>query len=147
MLPDVLKTRPFSGFRRLQSELERLFDSFFGETGEFTPERWMPTVDVLEEEDSVTVRAELPGVEEKDIKLSVDGDTLLIEGEKRSEHEEKKANYYRAECCYGRFVRGIPLPRTVDSQKAEASHKNGVLTVKFPKKEEAKPHRIPIKGS
>jgi len=95
----------------------------------------LPKVDVSEDKNEVTVRAEVPGMSEKEIDLTWHDGVLRIRGEKRSEREEKKKNRYYSECSYGSFVRDIPLGDAVDWQGANAKYKNGVLTVKLPKRE------------
>jgi len=95
----------------------------------------LPTVDVSEDKNEVTVRAEVPGMNEKEIDLTWHEGVLRIRGEKRSEREEKKKGHYYSECSYGSFSRDIPLGNTVDWKGAKAKYKNGVLTVKLPKTE------------
>ena len=108
---------------------------------------WGPVVDVIEDDDNVVIRANLPGMEKDDIDLSVVGDTLTLKGEKKQESEVKEGNYYRIERSYGLFQREIPLPSAVDADKVEASYKDGVLEVKLPRKEGAKAKKISIKPS
>jgi HSP20 family protein len=105
----------------------------------FTGERVtaMPTVEVTEDKKEVLVRAELPGMDEKDIALTWHNGVLRIRGEKRSEREEKKKGNYYSECSYGMFSRDIPLGNSVDWNAAKAKYKSGVVTVKFPKTESA----------
>lgn len=142
-------------FELLHREMNDLFGSFMREfddpfrPGLAEPGRgWMapvsPTVDVSETEDEVQVAAELPGLEEKDIEVGLDGDVLTISGEKKAEREEKKRNYHLVERSYGRFQRAIPLPPGVDTNKAAARFKNGVLTVTVPRTPEAGKQRKTI---
>jgi HSP20 family protein len=105
---------------------------------------WLPAVDVFEKDDNFVVKAELPGMKEDDINVSVRGDTLTIQGEKKTESEVKEENYYRSERSYGSFVRSIPLPSTVDATKIEASYEDGVLEVTLPKIAEVKPKKVTI---
>jgi HSP20 family protein len=105
---------------------------------------WMPAVDVLEKDDKFVVKAELPGMKEEDISVSVVGDTLTIKGEKKTETEVKEEDYYRCERAYGSFYRSIPLPSTVDAGKIEASYQDGVLEVTLPKAAEVKPKKIAV---
>jgi HSP20 family protein len=95
----------------------------------------------------VVIKAEVPGMEAKDIDISLAGDVLTIKGEKKSEREEKKENYHLVERTYGSFSRSLKLPSAVDADKIEASYKQGVLTVSCPKKEEVKPKAIEIKAT
>ncbi len=140
---------PFRDMMGLQDEINRLFDSAFGRgpverAGLFEGE-WAPAVDVYEDENKVFVTAELPGMAEKDIDLTILGDTLTIKGEKKKEQEKKEENYYRRESVYGSFQRSVPLPCPVDAEKVKASLKNGILEISMPKKEEAKPKQIKLK--
>jgi HSP20 family protein len=132
-------------FYSLQRDMNRIFDDFFkgfetipagmleGHLGAFSP-----TVDMKEGEKELTIKAELPGMDEKDIEVSLADDTLTIQGEKKEEKEEKGKGYYHAERSFGSFRRVLPLPAGIDTRKAEASFKKGVLTITVPKTEEAK---------
>jgi HSP20 family protein len=108
--------------------------------------KWMPTVDISENENELTFKAELPGVELKDITLSLDNNVLTIKGERRFEKETDKENYYRVERKYGNFSRSFGLPTFVDESKVRAEFKNGVLKIVLPKKEQAKSRGIEIKA-
>jgi HSP20 family protein len=105
---------------------------------------WMPAVDIFEKDDKFIVKAELPGMKEEDIDVSVVGDTLMIKGEKKTETEVKEENYYRCERAYGSFYRSVPLPSTVDADKIEANFEDGVLEVTLPKSAEVKPKKIAV---
>jgi HSP20 family protein len=105
---------------------------------------WMPAVDVFEKEDRFVVKAELPGMKEDDIDVSVVGDTLSIKGEKKTETETKDEDYYRCERSYGSFYRSIPIPSNVDADKIEASFEDGVLEVALPKSAKVKPKKIAV---
>jgi len=104
----------------------------------------MPAVDVFEKEDRFVVKAELPGMKEDDIDVSVVGDTLSIKGEKKTETETKDEDYYRCERSYGSFYRSIPIPSNVDADKIEASFEDGVLEVALPKSAKVKPKKIAV---
>lgn len=146
---DLIQWRPFREVSRLRNEMDRLWDEYFGSGRRaFRPieEEWLPAVDVSETADKITVKAEIPGLEAKDIEISMVGDTLTIKGEKKAEREEKDENYHMVERSYGSFSRAMKLPGVVDSEKVEATYKNGVLTVVLPKKEEVKPKAIQIKA-
>lgn len=106
-----------------------------------------PAVDVLEDDDSVRVIAELPGLDEKDFSVEVEGSRLLLRGEKKTSREHKDRNCYYSECSYGSFSRVIPLPCDVQADKASATYKKGVLEVVLPKTEEAKSKRIKVQVS
>lgn len=137
---------PWRPFRELE-EWERRFDDLFGRPLWRLPveERgWMPAVDVFEKEDKFVVKAELPGMKEEDIDVSVVGETLSIKGEKKTEAEIDEEDYYRCERSYGSFYRSIPLPSTVDVDKIEASFEDGVLEVALPKSAKVKPKKIAV---
>jgi HSP20 family protein len=137
---------PWRPFRELE-EWERRFDDLFGRPLWRLPveERgWMPAVDVFEKEDRFVVKAELPGMKEDDIDVSVVGDTLSIKGEKKTETETKDEDYYRCERSYGSFYRSIPIPSNVDADKIEASFEDGVLEVALPKSAKVKPKKIAV---
>jgi HSP20 family protein len=105
---------------------------------------WMPALDVFEKDDRFVVRAELPGMKEDDIDISVIGDTLSIKGEKKTETEVKDEDYYRCERSYGSFYRSIPLPSDVDANKIEANLDDGVLEVTLPKSAKVKPKKVAV---
>ena len=128
-------------FALMQREMNRVFDSFsqnwgLGAFPEFTG-AFMPRLDVTEDAKAFTVTAELPGMSEKEIDLSISGDTLTIRGEKKEEKEDKNKNYYYSERSYGTFMRSVPLPRQVETDKVSASFNKGVLTITLPKTAEA----------
>jgi len=106
--------------------------------------QWAPSLDIYEKEDHFVVTAELPGMKEKDIDVSIVGDTLTVKGEKKADTEVKKENYYRAERNYGAFWRSIALPVGVDAAKVEASYVDGVLTVTLPKTSGEKTKKVMI---
>jgi HSP20 family protein len=126
----------------------RLFEEFFndfpfGSTPE-TRENWIPSVDILEKDGNLILKAELPGMTEKQIDLKLEGTTLTLKGERKLENEDKKSNYHRIESFYGSFTRSFRLPETVDLDKINAEYKNGVLTVTIPQKPEVRPREIPV---
>lgn len=138
----------------LQRRMNRLFDDFFADFGlapfegwDTLSERFIPSIDLAETDTDITVTAELPGMDEKDIQVQLEGDTLTIRGEKKSETEHKDAHRHLVERSYGQFARAVVLPAEVDDSKAQASYKNGVLTIKLPKTaaEIKKTKRIDIK--
>ncbi len=127
---------------------DRLFEEFFNDFPFHSVaerrENWVPAVDILEKEGNLVLRAELPGMTEKDIDLKLEGNTLTLKGERKMESEDKKSNYHRVESFYGSFTRSFRLPDTVDSEKINAEYKNGVLTVTIPQKPEVRPREIPV---
>lgn len=135
---------PMSEFDRLRDEINRLFDfDAWPETTGLFDRSFSPSLDVVEGDDDFVVSVDLPGVSEKDIDITVANNVLTIRGEKKGENEEK-GTYYRKETWSGSFQRTISLPNTVDADKVDANMKNGVLSVRLPKREEAKPKRISI---
>ncbi len=139
--------KPVRELSTLRKEMDRLWEDFFGGQRAIAEEAsWLPAVDVSESKDAITVKAEIPGMEPKDIDISLSGDVLVIKGEKRQEKEEKEENYHRIERRYGSFSRSLRLPVEVDADKIEAKYEKGVLKVVLPKKEEVKPKQIEIKS-
>lgn len=138
--------RPFEDVGTLRREIDHLFERFFGEPRgvERPAGMWTPRADVTETKDSVSITAELPGLEAKDVEVSLSGDLLTIKGEKKHEREEKDEHHHLVERTYGAFSRMVRLPAPVAADKIKASFKNGVLTVTLPKTEEAKPKAIAV---
>jgi HSP20 family protein len=142
---------PWRPFRELE-DMERRFEDMLGwprmpaiwrriptmEMG------WAPAVDVFEKEDKFVVKAELPGMKEEDIDISVTGGTLTIRGERKTESEVKEEDYYCCERSYGSFSRSIAVPSNVDAQKIEAIYEDGMLEVSLPKIPEIKPKKVSI---
>jgi HSP20 family protein len=143
---ELAKWTPFREVSQLRGEMDRLWQDFFepGRRGP-QPKEWIPAVDILDTADKVTVKVEVPGMEAKDIGISLSGDILTIRGEKKVEKEEKGKNFYLAERSSGSFSRSLRLPTVVEGDKIEANYKHGVLTITCPKKEEVKPKQITIK--
>ena len=139
----------------LWSQVDRVFDDFTHGFGirpfralEEKLDAFTPSVDLIEDEKEVSIKAELPGIDEKDIDVSITRDVLTISGEKKVEEEENKKNYYRMERSFGSFQRVVALPEGIDADKAQAEFKKGVLTVTIPKTKEAQVagKKIPIKA-
>jgi len=142
-----------SSFDRLRDEIDNTFDRWLtrrpesGEAGVW-PEMvsmGMPRIEMIEEENEYRVTAELPGLEKDDFNVELLGDRLVIKGEKKTTHEEKKHNYTFSELNYGAFSRSIPLPGEVAADKIEATYKNGILSLKLPKSENAQRKAIDVK--
>lgn len=137
LLPSVcVSNRPW------RSPFDHLFDAFFGGDSRLPVlpghATFTPRIDVREDDNSYEIAAELPGLAEKDLELSIADGTLVLRGEKGSDHEAKEGQYFRQERLYGRFERAFHLPDGVEADKIEAQFKNGVLSIHLPKKEEAK---------
>ncbi len=149
MANDVMKRESLPELSRLRREMERVFEDFFAPRawfgGRLWEGEWSPAVDVSETPEAVTVKAEIPGIDPKDIDISLVGDVLTVKGEKKSEREEKKENYHLVERSYGSFARSISLPAAVNADKIDAKYEKGVLTVVCPKKEPVRPKAIKIK--
>jgi HSP20 family protein len=138
---------PWTGQSTMKKEMDRLFDRFWEGDLPQLPlmGEWAPALDVSETKDAVMVKAEVPGLDPKEIQLSLEDQRLTLKGEKKQEKEEKDEYYYHAERSYGAFVRTVRLPATVDGSKVTATFKNGVLKVTLPKAAAAKGTTIPIK--
>lgn len=127
----------------LRRHMNRLFDYF--PTAEEPGFEWWPAVNVSETPETVVVTAEIPGLEPKEIEISVVGDTLTIRGEKRMEREEKGKTWYRREIVGGKFTRSFTLPTSVDAEHVDATSKAGILTITLPKRAEARAKKIEVK--
>jgi HSP20 family protein len=137
---------PFCNLSDIRDEMNRLFDTSFRRYGRGDLETaFLPPVDVAEEKDAFLVKADLPGLTKDDVSVSLQDSYLTIKGERKHEVESQEANYYRRERVSGTFTRLIELPTTVDAKKIDAQFKNGVLSVRLPKSEEAKPKQIEVK--
>jgi HSP20 family protein len=138
---------PFREFVTLQDRMNRLFRDSYGSEGReeaLTTTTFAPPVDVYEDEHNVTLKIEVPGIEEKDIDVRVENNTLTVHGERKFEKEEKEENFRRVERQYGSFVRTFTLPNTVDAEQVTADYDKGVLKIKLAKKAEAKPKQIKV---
>jgi HSP20 family protein len=139
---------PWTGLSTMKKEMDRVFDRFWDADFPHLPSMgdWAPAMDVSETKDAIMVKAEVPGMESKEIQLSLQDQLLTLKGEKKQEKEEKEEHYYRMERSYGAFVRTVRLPATVDGSKVTATFKNGLLKVTLPKSATAKGTTIPIKA-
>ncbi|MFH1887849.1 MAG: Hsp20/alpha crystallin family protein [Pseudomonadota bacterium] len=144
---DLVSWKPFGELANLRQEMERLWNRSLGEgLFERPGVTWSPNLDVSEKDDTVLVRAELPGLEPPDITVSVSGDVLTIRGEKKSETEKDEENVHYSERYFGSFSRSLKLSSPVDPGKVEASFKNGVLSITLPKTGQAASKRIDVKA-
>jgi HSP20 family protein len=137
---------PYRELNTLQDRVKRLFhESFSGGRDEsLATSSFAPAVDVYEDEHNVTLKIEVTGIDEKDIDVRVENNTLTVHGERRFEKEEKEENYRRVERQYGSFSRTFTLPNTVDTESVSADYEKGVLKIKLAKKAEAKPKQIKV---
>ena len=143
----IVRWEPLRELNSLQSEMNRLFNTVFdtpsGTSGNVL-RRWMPAMDLVENDDHYVLKADLPGLTQDDIKIEFEDRTLTVSGERKSEHEAKKDGYYRVERAFGSFSRSLTLPEGVDAEAVTANFANGVLEVSIPKPEQRKPRKISI---
>ena len=146
----ITRWDPFREFSTLQDRMNRLFRESYGPEGReesLTTSSFAPAVDVYEDEHQVTLKIEVPGIDEKDMDVRIENNVLSVHGERKFEKEEKEENYRRVERQYGSFTRTFTLPQTVDAEKVEAHYDKGVLKITLPKKAEAKPKQIKVNVS
>jgi len=143
----LTRFEPFREFATLQDRINRVFRDSYSSAGQdeaLTTSSFAPAVDVYEDEHKVTLKIEVPGIDEKDIDVRVENNTLTVHGERKIEKEEKEENYRRVERQYGSFTRNFTLPQTVDTEHVAATYDKGVLKIALPKKAEAKPKQIKV---
>lgn len=146
----LARWEPFPDLATLQDRIDRLFEDTLGRgPGAFGAEafegpRWAPAVDILEKPNELVLKADLPGIDPKDVEINVQNNTLTLRGERKFESDVKEDDFRRIERVYGSFVRSFSLPQAVDPDKVEAEYRNGVLEVKLPKRPEAKPKQIKV---
>ena len=142
----LTRWEPFREFSTLQDRMNRLFRETQGNGQDeaLTSSSFAPAVDVYEDEHNVALKIEVPGIDEKDIDVRIENNTLTVHGERKIEKEEKEENYRRVERQYGSFTRTFNLPPTVDAEKVQADYDKGVLKITLPKKAEAKPKQIKV---
>lgn len=141
-------TDPFRDLAAMQERMNRVFEDFLGrgtapEEG-FVPATWAPAVDIYETDDSVVVKAELPGLTREQVDVEIRDRVLTLRGERKVEKDVKGESYHRMERAYGSFLRSFSLPSVVDEEKITAKLDNGVLEITLPKKAEAKPKQIKV---
>jgi HSP20 family protein len=147
----IVRRSPLRDMDIFQNRLRRMFDDFTPEWPAFREpsamSQWAPSVDVYETQNDIVVKAELPGVESKDVDVSFENNILTIRGERQMDEEVKEDNYHRVECNYGSFTRSFSLPTTVDENKVKAEFKNGILKITLPKREQAKRKQITVNAA
>ena len=134
-------------FSALQDRMNRIFRESFSPEGSdeaLTTSNFAPPVDVYEDEHNITLKIEVPGIDEKDINVSIENNTLTVRGERRFEKDEKEENFHRVERMYGSFTRSFTLPNTVDPEQVSANYEKGVLKIRLAMKAEAKPKLIKV---
>jgi len=141
----IVRWEPLRELSSLQHEMNRLFSAFDTPTGNGgAARRWVPAMDLVETEDHFVLRADLPGMSQDDVKIELEDHVLTISGERKAEHSERQEGFYRVERAFGTFSRALTLPKGVDAAAVTASFDQGVLEVRVPKPEAAKPRRIEI---
>ncbi len=148
----LVRWDPARELSSLQTEMNRLFSSFFdaptsaaaGAQGPSGPRRWYPAMDLVEGEEHFVLRVDLPGLSEDDVKIEVEKDTLVVSGERKETHEQRREGFYRLERSMGAFSRSLTLPEGIDADQVSASFDRGVLEVRIPKPEQRKPRRVEI---
>ncbi len=142
----ITRWDPFREMAVLQDRMNRLFSDQFSQLGheDVLTGSFVPPVDVYEDENSIEVRLEVPGIDEKDIDIRMENNTLTIRGERKFEKEEKEENFHRIERRYGSFTRTFTLPSTVNAEDVNADYDKGVLKVRLAKRAEAKPKQIKV---
>src|SRR5229473_4450551 len=150
-IPMTMITRidPFRELASLQDRFTSLFENFAETPGkeQLAAGSFVPAVDVYEDEHNLVLKLEIPGVNEEDLNVSLENNTLTVQGERKFEKEEKEENFHRIERRYGSFLRTFRVPNTVDSEHVDAQYEKGVLKLSFAKRAEAKPKQIKIGGA
>ncbi len=151
-MESMIRWQPFRELTSIQDRMNRLFDEFVGRRAPFTAETeeswgFAPPVDIYEDTHKLIFKVEIPGMEEKDLKVEIEDNTLTVRGERKMEKEIKEEHFRHKERHYGAFSRSFTLPASVDAEKIEANYVNGVLAIELPKRAEAKPKQIKVNVS
>jgi HSP20 family protein len=145
----LARWNPAGDLMQMREEMDRLFNQFTrrgdGEEGNWIRGMWAPSVDIYENDDAFVLKAELPGFTKDDVQIELHNNRLTLRGERKQETEAKEEQYHRRERAYGRFERSFMLPTMIDADKVTANFKNGVIELRLPKSEAAKPKRIAIR--
>ena len=142
----ITRWDPFRELNTITDRMNRLFNETYGTQSreEGLTSSFVPAVDIYEDEHYVTVKMEVPGIDQKDIDVRLENNTLTVRGERKFDKEEKEENFHRIERRYGSFYRAFTLPNTLDAEKVQADYENGILKIKLAKKAEAKPKQIKV---
>jgi HSP20 family protein len=140
----IIRWDPFREVQSLQNRVNALFRDFNDGDNPVTAASFVPAVDIYEDEKKVVLKLEVPGIEEKDLDVRVENNTLTVKGERKFEGEEKEQNFHRIERRYGSFYRAFTLPTTVDTENIGAGYNNGILKLELKKKPEAQPKQIKV---
>lgn len=146
----IVRFDPFRDLMTLQERMNRMFDESFRGARAAGDDwalggSWAPAVDIYEREGNIVLKAELPGIDSKDVDIRLENNVLTLRGERKYDNEVKQESYHRVERAYGSFSRSFTLPSVVDQEKIKAEYKDGILELTLPKREEAKPKQISIK--
>jgi HSP20 family protein len=145
----LIRWEPVRELGTIQNEMNRLFNSFFDtptptQSNGTAFRRWIPAMDLIEIEDAFVLTADLPGLSESDVNIEVEDNVLTVSGDRKAEHEDRKAGYYRVERSYGSFRRSLTLPEGVEPEAVKATFDKGVLTVTVPKPAQQAPRKVQI---
>ncbi len=143
----IIRWDPFRDLVTLRERMNRLFEDAFtsrGDEKDLVASSWSPSVDIYETENEIVLTAEIPGVDEKNIEIKLEDNTLSLKGERNFEKETKEENYHRIERAYGSFYRSFTIPRNIDQDNIKAESENGILRISMPKKPELKPKKVKI---
>jgi len=142
----LTKWNPFREMQMFEDRINKVFSDFFRKDwpSPILSNTWVPAVDIINNDEDIVVRAELPGMKKEDIELEISDNTLHLKGERKQERKEKGDDYYVSEINYGSFHRAFTLPSGVDTEKVKAEYKDGILEIVLPKQESVKAKRIPI---
>ena len=143
----IIRWDPFRDLVTLREKMNRLFEEAYSTRGEernLVSSSWTPSVDIYETEQQLVLTVEVPGIEDKNIEIKIEDNTLTLKGERKFEKETEEENYHRIERAYGSFYRSFSLPPHINQDKIEAEHEHGVLKITMPKKHEAKPRTIKV---
>jgi len=150
-MKSLVRWQPFQEFKSLQRQMNRMFDNFLGRTTSLMPfeenlNGWEfgPPVDIYEDDQRLTFKVEVPGIDEKDIKVEIENNVLTVHGERKLEKDVKEENFRRMERHYGAFSPSFTLPSTADPEKIEANYVHGVLAIQMPKRAEARAKQIKV---
>jgi HSP20 family protein len=145
-MPVLTRWDPVRELNALQSRMNRLFEEQYGSGREesLTAGAFVPPVDIYEDEHSIQLKLEVPGIDENDLDIKVENNTLTVTGERKFDKEEKEENFHRVERRYGSFTRSFTLPNTVSTEDIQANYEHGVLKIRLAKRAEAKPKQIKV---
>jgi HSP20 family protein len=140
----LVRWEPARRLETFQSDIDRVFDAFFGARPANGAGQWVPAMDLAETDDHLVLKADLPGLDKDDVEIEVSDGVLTISGERKTEHTEREDGYHRVERAYGSFSRSLSLPDGIDAEQVKADFDKGVLEVRIPKPAERRPHRVQI---